>query len=146
MKNILVLVLTFSISNVFAEIWEDYEPSDQQIQLTVIDVQSNYLDNYLVNLKRTWVRSVEVQKELGQIVDYGVYVSDGANSPNVWLTITYENMAAMQQSKEKWDAVNAVLEERYGDDEEELDKISKGYEEIRTMIDNQRINRVNFNM
>ena len=146
MKNILILVLTFSISNVFAEIWEDYEPSDQQIQLTVIDVQSNYLDNYLVNLKRTWVRSVEVQKELGQIVDYGVYVSDGANSPNVWLTITYKNMAAMQQSKEKWDAVNAVLEERYGDDEEELDKISKGYEEIRTMIDNQRINRVNFNM
>ena len=146
MKNILLLVLTFSISNVFAEIWEDYEPSDQQIQLTVIDVQSNYLDNYLVNLKRTWVRSVEVQKELGQIVDYGVYVSEGANSPNVWLTITYENMAAMQQSKEKWDAVNAVLEERYGDDEEELDKISKGYEEIRTMIDNQRINRVNFNM
>ena len=144
-KNLL-LVLTFSISNVFAEIWEDYEPSDQQIQLTVIDVQSNYLDNYLVNLKRTWVRSVEVQKELGQIVDYGVYVSDGANSPNVWLTITYENMAAMQQSKEKWDAVNAVLEEKYGDDEEELDKISKGYEEIRTMIDNQRINRVNFNM
>ena len=146
MRNILVLVLTFSISNVFAEIWDDYEPSDQQIQLTVIDVQSNYLDNYLVNLKRTWVRSVEVQKELGQIVDYGVYVSDGANSPNVWLTITYENMAAMQQSKEKWDAVNAVLEEKYGDDEEELDKISKGYEEIRTMIDNQRINRVNFNM
>ena len=146
MKNILLLVLTFSISNVFAEIWEDYEPSDQQIQLTVIDVQSNYLDNYLVNLKRTWVRSVEVQKELGQIVDYGVYVSDGANSPNVWLTITYENMAAMQQSKEKWDAVNAVLEEKYGDDEEELDKISKGYEEIRTMIDNQRINRVIFNM
>ena len=87
MKNILLLVLTFSISNVFAEIWEDYEPSDQQIQLTVIDVQSNYLDNYLVNLKRTWVRSVEVQKELGQIVDYGVYVSAGANSPNVWLTI-----------------------------------------------------------
>jgi len=146
MKNILLLVLTFSISNVFAEIWEDYEPSDQQIQLTVIDVQSNYLDNYLVNLKRTWVRSIEVQKELGQIVDYGVYVSDGANSPNVWLTITYENMAAMQQSKEKYDAVNAVLEERYGDDEEELDKISKGYEEIRTMIDNQRINRINFNM
>ena len=47
MKNILLLVLIFSISNVFAEIWEDYEPSDQQIQLTVIDVQSNYLDNYL---------------------------------------------------------------------------------------------------
>ena len=146
MKKILLLVITFSISNVFAEIWKDYEPSERQIQLTVIDVQANYLDNYLVNLKRTWVRSVEVQKELGHIVDYGVYVSDGANSPNVWLTIEYENMAAMVQTKEKYDAVNAVLAERYGDDEEELDKISKGYEEIRRMVDNQRINQVNFKM
>ena len=120
MKKILLLVITFSISNVFAEIWKDYEPSERQIQLTVIDVQANYLDNYLVNLKRTWVRSVEVQKELGQIVDYGVFVSDGANSPNVWLTIEYENMAAMEQTKEKYDAVNAVLAERYGDNEEEL--------------------------
>jgi hypothetical protein len=146
MKKILLLVITFSISNVFAEIWKDYEPSERQIQLTVIDVQANYLDNYLVNLKRTWVRSVEVQKELGHILDYGVYVSDGANSPNVWLTIEYENMAAMEQTKEKYDAVNAVLAERYGDDEEELDKISKGYEEIRRMVDNQRINQVNFKM
>ena len=146
MKKILLLVITFSISNVYAEIWKDYEPSERQIQLTVIDVQANYLDNYLVNLKRTWARSVEVQKELGHIVDYGVYVSDGANSPNVWLTIEYENMAAMEQTKEKYDAVNAVLAERYGDDEEELDKISKGYEEIRRMVDNQRINQVNFKM
>ena len=146
MKNILLLVITFSISNVFAEIWKDYEPSERQIQLTVIDVQSNYLDNYLVNLKRTWVRSVEAQKELGHIVDYGVYVSDGANSPNVWLTIEYENMAAMEQTKEKYDAVNALLAKRYGDDEEELDKISKGYEEIRRMVDNQRINQVMFKM
>ena len=146
MKKILLLVITFSISNVYAEIWKDYEPSERQIQLPVIDVQANYLDNYLVNLKRTWVRSVEVQKELGHIVDYGVYVSDGANSPNVWLTIEYENMAAMEQTKEKYDAVNAVLAERYGDDEEELDKISKGYEEIRRMVDNQRINQVNFKM
>ena len=146
MKKIFLIVITFSISNVFAEIWKDYEPSERQIQLTVIDVQANYLDNYLVNLKRTWVRSVEVQKELGHIVDYGVYVSDGANSPNVWLTIEYENMAAMEQTKEKYDAVNAVLAERYGDDEEELDKISKGYEEIRRMVDNQRINQVNFKM
>ena len=146
MKKILLFVITFSISGVFAEIWKDYEPSERQIQLTVIDVQANYLDNYLVNLKRTWVRSVEVQKELGHIVDYGVYVSDGANSPNVWLTIEYENMAAMEQTKEKYDAVNAVLAERYGDDDEELDKISKGYEEIRRMVDNQRINQVNFKM
>ena len=146
MKKILLLAITFSITNVIAEIWKDYEPSEQQVQLTVIDVKSNYLDDYLVNLKRTWVRSMEVQKDLGQVVDYGVWVSEGANSPNVWLTITYKNMAAMEQTKEKYDAMNAELEKRYADDEDELDIISKGYEEIRTMVDNQRINQVNFNM
>jgi hypothetical protein len=138
--------MTFSITTVFGEIWKDYEPSEQQVQLTVIDVKSNYLDDYLVNLKRTWVRSMEVQKDLGQVVDYGVWVSEGANSPNVWLTITYENMAAMEQTKEKYDAMNAELEKRYADDEDELEVISKGYEEIRTMVDNQRINQVNFKM
>ena len=146
MKNILLLAMTFSITTVFGEIWKDYEPSEQQVQLTVIDVKSNYLDDYLVNLKRTWVRSMEVQKDLGQVVDYGVWVSEGANSPNVWLTITYENMAAMEQTKEKYDAMNAELEKRYADDEDELEVISKGYEEIRTMVDNQRINQVNFKM
>jgi len=146
MKKILLLAMIFSITTVFGEIWKDYEPSEQQVQLTVIDVKSNYLDDYLTNLKRTWVRSMEVQKDLGQVVDYGVWVSEGANSPNVWLTITYENMAAMEQTKEKYDAMNAELEKRYADDEDELEVISKGYEEIRTMVDNQRINQVNFKM
>ena len=146
MKKILLLAMIFSITTVFGEIWKDYEPSEQQVQLTVIDVKSNYLDDYLTNLKRTWVRSMEVQKDLGQVVDYGVWVSEGANSPNVWLTITYENMAAMEQTKEKYDAMNAELEKRYADDEDELEIISKGYEEIRTMVDNQRINQVNFKM
>ena len=144
MKNLLVLSLMISSVFVSAEIWKDYEPTKEQVQLTVVDVQSNYLDYYLVNLNRTWVRAMEVQKDLGQIVDYGVWTSDGASSPNVWLTITYKNMASMTPSKEKTDAVEAEMQKRYGDNEEEMDKISKGYEEIRTMVDNQRINRVKF--
>tara|TARA_B100000767_G_scaffold273050_1_gene302191 strand:+ start:1480 stop:1917 length:438 start_codon:yes stop_codon:yes gene_type:complete len=144
MKNLLVLSLLISSVFVSAEMWKDYEPTEEQVQLTVVDVQSNYLDYYLVNLNRTWVRAMEVQKDLGQIVDYGVWTSDGASSPNVWLTITYKNMASMTPSKEKTDAVEAEMQKRYGDNEEEMDKISKGYEEIRTMVDNQRINRVKF--
>ena len=144
MKNLLVLSLMISSVFVSAEIWIDYEPTKEQVQLTVVDVQSNYLDYYLVNLNRTWVRAMEVQKDLGQIVDYGVWTSDGASSPNVWLTITYKDMASMTPSKEKTDAVEAEMQKRYGDNEEEMDKISKGYEEIRTMVDNQRINRVKF--
>ncbi|MDC0185618.1 hypothetical protein OAK03_02185 [Gammaproteobacteria bacterium] len=140
----LLLLSVFLFNTVFAEIYKDYEPSEQHIQLTVIAVESNYLDDYLVNLNKTWVRSMEVMKELGHIIDYGVYTSDSANSPNVWLTITYENMAAMQPNEDHYKEVNALLEERYEESEEELNTISKGYEEIRKMVDNQIINKVNF--
>jgi len=144
MKKLFLLTLMSSPLFLSAELWKDYEPSEQQIQLTVVDVQSNYLDYYLVNLNKTWVRAMEVQKDLGQIVDYGVYTSDGASSPNVWLTITYADMASMAPSKEKEDAVNAEMKKRYGDNDEEMEKISRGYEEIRKMVDNQRINQVIF--
>ena len=144
MKKLFLLTLMSSSIFLSAELWKDYEPSEQQIQLTVVDVQSNYLDYYLVNLNKTWVRAMEVQKDLGQIVDYGVYTSDGASSPNVWLTITYADMASMAPSKEKDDALNAEMKKRYGDNDEEMETISKGYEEIRKMVDNQRINQVIF--
>ncbi len=144
MKKLFLLTLMSSSIFLSAELWKDYEPSEQQIQLTVVDVQSNYLDYYLVNLNKTWVRAMEVQKDLGQIVDYGVYTSDGASSPNVWLTITYADMASMTPSKEKDDALNAEMKKRYGDNDEEMETISKGYEEIRKMVDNQRINQVIF--
>ena len=140
----LLLLSVFLFNTVFAEIYKDYEPSEQHIQLTVIAVESNYLDDYLVNLNKTWVRSMEVMKELGHIVDYGVYTSDSANSPNVWITITYENMAAMQPNEAHYKEVNTILEERYEESEDELNTISKGYEEIRKMVDNQIINKVNF--
>jgi hypothetical protein len=143
MRYLLVVAMLLS-SNVFAELYKDYEPSEQFIQLTVVAVEPNYLDNYIVNLKKTWVRAMDIQKELGYVVDYGVFTSDNANSPNVWLTITYENMAAMQPSEEKYNKVNEVLAERYKETEDQLDEIAKGYEEIRKMVDNQIINRVKF--
>ena len=143
MRYLLVVAMLLS-SNVFAELYKDYEPSEQFIQLTVVAVEPNYLDNYIVNLKKTWVRAMEIQKELGYVIDYGVFTSDNANSPNVWLTITYENMAAMQPSEEKYNKVNEVLAERYKETEDQLDEIAKGYEEIRKMVDNQIINRVKF--
>jgi hypothetical protein len=144
MKNVFVIaILCFAFSS-FAEVYEDYAPSEEHVQLTVVSVEPNYLDDYLVKLKRTWVRGMEIQKELGYIVDYSVYTSDSANSPNVWLTITYKNMAAMQPSEEKYKAVNKEWMKRHGDENEEIDEISKGYEDIRKMVDSQIINKVNF--
>ncbi|MEL0306948.1 MAG: hypothetical protein VW975_08630 [Halieaceae bacterium] len=134
------LLLSLSISTQ-AEIWEDYALSEEVIEHTV---QGNYLDDYLVRLERTWVRSMEVQKELGYVTDYSILVSTAADSPNVWLNVEYPNMAAYQPNEEKWNKVNEILAERYSDDEEELDAIAKGYEEIRTMIDHQIVHKVTY--
>jgi hypothetical protein len=127
-----------------AEIWKDYALSDEVIETTVIAVQGNYLDDYLVRLERTWVRSMEVQKELGYVTDYTIMVSTAADSPNVWLNVEYPNMAAYQPSEEKWNKVNEILAERYADDEGELDTIAKGYEEIRTMVDHQIVHKLTY--
>jgi hypothetical protein len=144
MKSLLTLLLMTTSLCSFAEVYEDYTPSEEHIQLTVVAVEPNYLDDYLVNLNRTWVKGMEIQKKLGYIEDYSVYTSDSANSPNVWLTITYKNMGAMQPSEKKYKAINKEWLKLYGDDEDEIDGISKGYEEIRTMVDSQIINKVNF--
>ena len=53
-------------------------------------------------------------------------------------------MGAMQQTKEKYDAVNKIMAERFSETDEEYNTISKSYEEIRKMVDHQIINRVNF--
>ena len=69
MKNILAFVLTIMSFYGFAEIYEDYAPSEEHVQLTVVAVEPNYLDDYLVNLNRTWVKGMEIQKKLGYIED-----------------------------------------------------------------------------
>ena len=137
-----VLLCISSLSR--AEPWKDYALSDEVIEHTVIAVQGNYLDEYLVRLERTWVRSMEVQKELGYVNDYTILVSTAADTPNVWLNVEYPNMAAYQPNEEKWNKVNEILAERYGDDEEELDAIAKGYEEIRRMVDHQIVHKVTY--
>ena len=133
-RTLLAVIFYFIAAGVSAEIWTDYTPSEQVTELTVVDVKTNYLDDYLVNLKTTWVKAMEVQKEMGNVVDYGVWVANGADSPNVWLTVTYKDMAALQGSAEEYAAFMAKLAEA-GMDEEANDKTSKGYEEYRQIVD-----------
>jgi hypothetical protein len=144
MKKLLLLPLLLSIF-ASAEIYEDFTPSQEPMELTVVAVQPNYVDTYLTNLNRTWVRAMNVQKKLGYVEDFNVWTSlSVADSPNVWITVQYKDLASMQSTEEKNKAVEAELEKLYGDNEVELEEISKGYEEIRKMIAHHIIYRVDF--
>tara|TARA_B100001029_G_C14990717_1_gene411855 strand:- start:77 stop:547 length:471 start_codon:yes stop_codon:yes gene_type:complete len=142
-KLLLIPMLLTAFTN--AELYEDFTPSQEPMELTVVAVQPNYVETYLTNLNRTWVRAMNVQKKLGYVEDFNVWTSlSVADSPNVWITVQYKDLASMQPNKEKSEAVEAELEKLYGDNEVELEEISKGYEEIRKMIAHHIIYRVDF--
>ena len=144
MKKLILLPLLLTMF-ASAEIYEDFAPSQEPMELTVVAVQPNYVDTYLTNLNRTWVRAMNVQKKLGYVEDFNVWTSlSVADTPNVWITVQYKDLASMQQTEEKSKAVEEELEKMYGDNEVELEEISKGYEEIREMIDHAIIYRVDF--
>ena len=103
MKKLIIgfLALPFFI---IAEPFVDYDYSEQVTEMTVITVKPNLIDDYLMGIKKTWVDSCELQKELGHIVGCSVYTAETAGTdPNVFLTITYENLAAMGPNKERYE-------------------------------------------
>ena len=61
---------------------QEEEPSriaDGVIELTTVKVKTNYLQQYLDGLKKTWVAAAKIQEELGIISGYNVYVgNDGS--------------------------------------------------------------------
>ena len=90
MKKLLLLPLLLSMIAV-GEIYEDFTPSQEPMELTVVAVQPNYVDTYLTNLNRTWVRAMNVQKKLGFVEDFNVWTSlSVADTPNVWITVQYK--------------------------------------------------------
>ena len=142
MKKILCLSLIVPFFS-FAEIWVDYEPAEQVTEMTVIKVKPKMGDDYLMGIKRTWVDSCEVQKELGHIVGCAVYTANTAGTdPNVFLTITYENLAAMGPDKEKYEEFMEVWRKKIS--EADQSEIAGGYGDMREIIDLVVLRKVNF--
>jgi hypothetical protein len=127
-----------------AEIWKDYGLSEEVTELTVVSVKPNYVDAYLTRLKKTWVSSMEIQKDMGVVMDYNVWAANVAAQPNVFLTVTYKNMGAMQGSKEGYDALMKAMTERFNADQDEQEELAQGYEDYREIVDYVTLNRVEY--
>lgn len=146
MKNVLG-ILTGIAASIFtvtatAEVWEDYDLSQEVTELTVIAVKPNYVDGYLTRLEGTWVNSMQVLKDQGVIKDFAVWAANVADSPNVFLTVSYENLGAMQQNAEQYQKMVAEVTKRYESNEEENQEISQGYEDYREIVDRKVLSRV----
>jgi len=127
-----------------AEVWKDYGLSEEVTELTVVKVQPNYVDAYLTRLKKTWVSSMEIQKDMGVVMDYNVWAANVAAQPNVFLTVTYKDMGAMQGSKARYESMMKAMTERFNADQDEQQEISQGYEDYREIVDYVILNRVEY--
>jgi hypothetical protein len=137
----LVLVCFAGIASADLEPWTDYEVSEGVSNVTTIKVDSNMIDKYLEGLRDTWVPANEVAKELGQIEDYGIYVSQLPNGGdfNVILVVEFESSADMQPSKEQYEAFMKAWGE---ENQKKSDKIVLTYPDIRTITGEYLIREV----
>lgn len=127
-----VLAGLATVASADLEPWTDYEVSPGVSNVTTIKVDSNMIDKYLEGLKNTWVPANEVAKELGQIKDYGIYVSELPNGGefNVLLVVRFESAADLQPDKAQYEAFMKAWGK---ENQEKSDKIVLTYPEIRTI-------------
>jgi len=85
------------------QVYEDYEPSEHVIEMTMVKVDEGQLDTYLEGLKSTWVAANEVQKELGYIEDYAIWgVPYGEGAFNLVLTVRFPSTEMIGPSRERY--------------------------------------------
>ena len=88
------------------EPWKDYELSDSVWSVTTIRVHPNMDDAYLEGLKKTWIASTEIAKELGQLEDYMILRSDLPQSGefNLLLMVKLASTADLAPDKARYEA------------------------------------------
>ena len=82
-------------------------------QVNYIHVEYGHFDEYMAWVTSTWVPTMEAAKKAGLIIDYKVFRASptSPDQPNVYLEITYKNMAAYAGDiGDSADAFEAVTE------------------------------------
>ncbi|MEL7537513.1 MAG: hypothetical protein AAFX44_03905 [Pseudomonadota bacterium] len=123
------------------EPWKDYDIGEQVTSVTTVKVDANMIDKYLEGLRATWVTGNETAKSLGQIEDYGIWVSELPQSGdfNVVLTVTLKDSSMLQPSKERYDA----FMEAWGEENEKrTDEIVPTYPDIRKITGEYHLRRI----
>ena len=142
MKQLLLTILVLPVF-ISAEPWVDYELSDEVIEMTVVTVKPNMKDDYLMGIKKTWVDSCNIQKDLGHILGCAVYTANTAGTdPNVFLTIRYANLAAMGPNKERYNEFMEAWRKKISESDQE--NIAGVYGDMREIVDLVVLQEVNF--
>lgn len=75
------------------------------VEVTAVKLMDGEFDNYMQYLQTKYKPLMEAQKKAGIILDYGVYSAQARmpDEPDLYLTVVYPNMAAMDGLRERVD-------------------------------------------
>ena len=141
MKFLLISVLALSITT-FAQEDNSREFADGVIELTTVKVKTNFLQDYLDGIEKTWVAAAKIQQEMGIISNYNVYIANDGST--VYLSQTYPSWA----NKAPWnDEQTAEFQKKFDAvmSEEDNTKMAQSYEDIREIVSVELIGRLIFN-
>ena len=138
----LAFVLNAGVARADLEQYKDYTLSDSVWSITTIKVNSNMDDAYLEGIKKTWIASSQVQKDLGHIEDFKVFRSDmpASGDFNLMLVIKYKNDESLAPNKARYEAFMA----KWGAErqKETQDIAQKNYPGMRTITGEYQMREV----
>jgi len=142
MRFLLISVLMLSITT-YAQEENSREFADGVIELTTVKVKTNFLQDYLDGIEKTWVAAAKIQQEMGIISNYNVYV--GNDGSTIYLSQTYPSWA----NKAPWtDEQTAEFQKRFNAEvmsEDDNTALAQSYEDIREIVSVELIGRLIFN-
>jgi hypothetical protein len=142
-----LLPLLFVIS-VQAQEGETWLTQEKVWNVTAIKVLPNLEEQYLNNLKKTWVTGVEAAKKEGLVSDYKILASltPADSGYNLLLIVEIPNLAAMDATdawRERGKRIEKMVEQSIP--EEEAEKISTTvYPEIRKILSEKLLREIKF--
>ncbi|MAX50007.1 MAG: hypothetical protein CMD75_04195 [Gammaproteobacteria bacterium] len=142
MRFLLISVLMLSFTS-YAQEENSREFADGVIELTTVKVKTNFLQDYLDGIEKTWVAAAKIQQEMGIISNYNVYI--GNDGSTVYLTQTYPSWA----NKAPWtDEQTAEFQKKFNAEvmsEDDNTALAQSYEDIREIVSVELIGRLIFN-
>ena len=122
----------------------DFTTSDAVWSVTHVKVKSNMTPFYLEGIQQTWIAANDVAKDLGQIEDYAIYSSllSDSGDYNLTLVIEFKDLAQYDSGRKNFEEFEAALNKRLS--EEKRDTIVKGYPEMRTIVGEYLIRKLDF--
>ena len=142
MRFLLISVLMLSFTS-YAQEESSREFADGVIELTTVKVKTNFLQDYLDGIEKTWVAAAKIQQEMGIISNYNVYI--GNDGSTVYLTQTYPSWA----NKAPWtDEQTAEFQKKFNAEvmsEDDNTQLAQSYEDIREIVSVELIGRLIFN-